>query len=53
MSGGLNHPGRGSKRKIRQIRWKRTQIVSLILLIIVACVLTAFAAIWYEFHHFD
>jgi type II secretory pathway component PulL len=45
--------GRGSKRRIRQIRWKRKQVVSLIVLMLLALVVTAYIAVWYEFHHTD
>ena len=45
--------GRGSKRKVRLIRWKRREIISLIFLLIVMSILAVSIAVWFEAHHTD
>ena len=45
--------GRGSKRKVRLIRWKRHEIISLIFLLIVMSIVAVSIAVWFEAHHTD
>jgi competence protein ComGF len=43
--------GRGSKRRVRQIKWKRWQLIEAILLLFVLSVLSLVLAVSYEIHH--
>jgi hypothetical protein len=46
-------PGKGSKRKVRQVRWTRAEMVSAILLLLVLAGETICIALWLTGHHFD
>ena len=52
MSGQRNLD-KGNKRRIRQIRWKRSEIVSAILFTIVMTLLCVYLALWLATHPFD
>lgn len=45
--------GRGNKRRVRQIRWKRSEIVSVILLTLAITILGAYLGLWLATHPFD
>ena len=46
-------PGKGSKRKVRQVRWTRAEIVSAVLLLLVLTGETICIALWLMGHSFD
>jgi len=46
-------PGRGSKRKVREVRWTRTEVISVILLLLVLAAETICIALWLMGHTFD
>ena len=46
-------PGRGSKRKVREVRWTRTEVISVILLLLVLAGETICIALWLMGHSFD
>ena len=52
MQGGIGR-NRGSKRRIRSIRWKRSEIVSLILGLLVSSIGVTWLVLWFELHHHD
>ena len=52
MSAAMNL-GKGNKRRVRQIRWKRSEIFSVILLTIAITVLGVYLALWLATHPFD
>lgn len=52
MQGGIER-NRGSKRRIRLIRWKRSEIVSLILGLLVGSIGVTWLVLWFELHHHD
>ena len=52
MSNQLNL-GRGSKRNVRNVRWKRSEIWSLLLLLTVMAVVAVAAALWINAHDND
>lgn len=43
--------GRGSKRRVRQIKWKRWQLIGAILLLFVLSVFSLLIVVSYEIHH--
>jgi hypothetical protein len=45
--------GKGSKRKVRLIRWKRSEKLSTILLFLVVVIETLWIAWWLMEHSFD
>ena len=45
--------GKGSKRRLRQIRWKRSEIVSALLLVLAIGVFGVYLAWWLATHPFD
>jgi hypothetical protein len=45
--------GKGNKRRVQQVRWKRLEILHAILLLIVVSVLVILVTIWFEGHNFD
>jgi hypothetical protein len=45
--------GKGSKRKVRQVRWSRSERISLVVLFIVVLIETIFIALWLMRHSFD
>ena len=46
-------PGRGNKRKVRQVRWTSTEVISVILLLLVLACETICIALWLMTHTFD
>ena len=45
--------GKGSKRRIRQVRWTRREIISAAFFLLIALVFCVFVGLWVIFHHFD
>ncbi|MGH9586689.1 MAG: hypothetical protein ACRD3F_07025 [Acidobacteriaceae bacterium] len=45
--------GRGSKRRVAQIRWKRWEIVHAVILFLLLAILSVWLAVWFEMHHLD
>ena len=45
--------GKGSKRRVRNIRWKHYEILTAILFAVVAAALSIAAALWMMTHDFD
>ncbi len=45
--------GRGSKRHVRLIRWKRNELLSLLLLLLAISCLAVWVATWFEAHHIE
>jgi hypothetical protein len=45
--------GRGTKRKIAQIRWKRWEVFHALVLFALMAIFSVFLAVWFEAHHFD
>ena len=41
---------KGSKRRLRQIRWKYAEVVSLVLLLLVTVAITTLGALWLVAH---
>jgi hypothetical protein len=46
-------PGKGSKRKVREVRWRRPEVISAILLLLVLAGETICIALWLMGHTFD
>ena len=46
-------PRRGGNKRISQIRWKRREIVHILILIAPMIALCSWVAIWIATHHFD
>jgi hypothetical protein len=46
-------PGRGSKRKVRSVRWTRTEVISVLLLLLVLAGETVVITLWLMGHTFD
>lgn len=45
--------GRGSKRRVAQIKWKRWEIVHAILLFLLLAVFSVLLTVWFEMQHLD
>jgi hypothetical protein len=45
--------GKGSKRKVGMIRWKRSEKLSMVLLFLVVVIETLWVTWWLMGHHFD
>jgi hypothetical protein len=45
--------GKGSKRRVRQVRWKRSEIIKLILIAVAITIFTVWLALWVASHDFD
>jgi hypothetical protein len=45
--------GKGSKRRVRQVRWKRSEIIKLILIAVAIAVFSVWLALWVASHDFD
>ena len=45
--------GRGSKKAIARIRWKRSEVLLIFALILTLAVFSACLVVWHELHHFD
>lgn len=50
---GETNLGKGSKRKVRLIRWRRSEKLSMILLFLVVVIETLWIAWWLTGHTFD
>jgi hypothetical protein len=50
---GVTNLGKGSKRKVRLVRWSRSEKLSMIVLFLVVVVETVFIALWLMTHPFD
>jgi hypothetical protein len=50
--GGIN-PGKGNMRRVRRIRWKRSEIVSAILFTLAITILCIYLGWWLATHPFD
>ena len=46
-------PGKGSRRRVRQVRWTRAEVVSAVLLALVLAGETICIALWLMGHTFD
>lgn len=44
---------KGSKRRVRQVRWKRSEIIMLILIAVAITIVTVWLALWVASHDFD
>jgi hypothetical protein len=44
---------KGNKRRVRQIRWKRSELVSAALLLLAAAIVVVCLALWVRTHSFD
>jgi hypothetical protein len=45
--------GKGTRRRIAQIRWKRREILHAVVLFTLMAIFSVFLAVWFEAHHFD
>lgn len=45
--------GKGSKRRIAQIKWTRWQIVHAVILSILLAIFAVWLAVWFETKHLD
>jgi hypothetical protein len=45
--------GKGSKRKVRLVRWKRSEKLSMVLLFLIVVIETLWVAWWLMGHSFD
>ena len=45
--------GRGTKRRIARIRWKRWEVFHAVVLFVLMAIFSVFLAVWFEVHHFD
>jgi hypothetical protein len=45
--------GKGSKRTIARIRWKRSEVIHLVVLFVILIIFSVFVAVWFGMHHFD
>ena len=45
--------GKGTKRRISQIRWKRREVVHAVVLFVLMAIFSVYLAVWFEVHHFD
>ncbi len=45
--------GKGSKRRVRLVRWKRSEIVKLILIAVAITIFTVWLTLWVASHDFD
>jgi hypothetical protein len=52
VSGATNF-GKGSKRKVRQVRWKRAELISAGLVLLALATETICIALWIMGHSFD
>lgn len=45
--------GRGTKRRIAQIKWKRWEIVHAAILFLLLAIFSVWLVIWFEMQHLD
>ena len=45
--------GQGNKRRIAQIKWKRREIVHVVILFLLLAILSVWLAVWFEMQHLD
>ena len=45
--------GRGNKRRVAQIKWKRREFVHAIVLFLLLAIFSIWLAVWFEMQHLD
>ncbi len=45
--------GKGTKRRIARIKWKRWEIVHAVVLFLLLAILSVWLVIWFEMQHLD
>lgn len=45
--------GKGTKRRVARIKWKRWEIAHAIILLLLLAVFSVWLAVWFEMKHFD
>ncbi len=45
--------GKGSKRRVAQVKWKRWEIVHAIVLFLLLAILSLWLVVWFEMWHLD
>lgn len=45
--------GKGNKRRVAQIRWKRREVIHAIVLFLLLTILSVGLVLWFEMHHLD
>jgi hypothetical protein len=45
--------GKGTRRRIAQIRWRRREIIHAIILFVLLAAFSVWLAVWFEMHHLD
>lgn len=45
--------GKGNKRRVAQIRWKRREIIHAVALFVLLAILSVGLVLWFEMHHLD
>jgi hypothetical protein len=50
---GATNLGKGNKRRVRQVRWTRAEMVSAVLVLLVLATETICIALWLMGHSFD
>jgi len=45
--------GKGNKRRIARIKWKRWQIIHAVLLFLLLTIFSVWLAVWFEMQHLD
>ena len=45
--------GKGSKRSVARIKWKRWEIIHAIILFLVLAILSVWLVLWFEMQHLD
>ena len=45
--------GKGSKRRVAQVKWKRWEIVHAIVLFLLLAILSLWLVVWFEMRHLD
>jgi hypothetical protein len=43
--------GKGSKRRVAQIKWKRWELIHAIILFLLLAILSVWLAVWFEMQH--
>jgi hypothetical protein len=45
--------GKGNKRRVARIRWKRWEIAHAIILFVLLAIFSVWLAVWFEMQHLD
>jgi hypothetical protein len=45
--------GKGTRRRIAQIKWKRWELVHAVVLFLLLAILSVWLAVWFEMQHLD